>query len=64
MRAVCEGVKEEVINNFQACLALAYHKLGRQADAESALARFKATDGDSGAYGYAIIYAQWDLTSQ
>jgi TolB-like protein/Tfp pilus assembly protein PilF len=58
MRAVCEGVGEAV-KDFQDCLALAYHKLGRQADAETALARFKALDGNAGAYGYATIYAQW-----
>jgi tetratricopeptide (TPR) repeat protein len=61
MRAVCEGVREAV-NDFQDCLALAYHKLGRQVDAETALARFKALQGDAGAYGYATIYAQWGNT--
>jgi TolB-like protein/DNA-binding winged helix-turn-helix (wHTH) protein/tetratricopeptide (TPR) repeat protein len=61
MRAVCEGVGEAV-KAFQDCLALAYHKLGRQADAETALARFKALEGNAGAYGYATIYAQWDNT--
>jgi TolB-like protein/DNA-binding winged helix-turn-helix (wHTH) protein/Tfp pilus assembly protein PilF len=60
-RAVCEGVGEAV-KDFQDCLALAYHKLGRQADAETALARFKALEGDAGAYGYAMIYAQWGNT--
>ena len=38
---------------------MAYHKLGRQADAETALARFKKSEGDAGAYVYASIYAQW-----
>jgi serine/threonine-protein kinase len=61
MRAVCEGVGEAV-KDFQDCLALAYHKLGRQADAETALARFKALEGNAGAYGYATIYAQWGNT--
>jgi TolB-like protein/Tfp pilus assembly protein PilF len=41
------------------CLALAYHGLGRQADAERQLAEFKAQDGDSAAYRYARIYTQW-----
>ena len=41
------------------CLALAYHALGRHADAERQLAEFKAEDGDSAAYRYARIYAQW-----
>jgi TolB-like protein/DNA-binding winged helix-turn-helix (wHTH) protein/Tfp pilus assembly protein PilF len=63
MRAVCEGVGEAV-KDFQDCLALAYHKLGRQADAETALARFKALEGNAGAYGYARIYAQWGNTSK
>jgi tetratricopeptide (TPR) repeat protein len=61
VRAVCEGVGEAA-ENFQDCLALAYHKLGRQADAETALARFKTLEGDAGAYGYATIYAQWGDT--
>jgi tetratricopeptide (TPR) repeat protein len=63
MRAVCEGVGEAV-KDFQDCLALAYHKLGRQADAETALARFKALEGNAGAYGYATIYAQWGNTRE
>jgi serine/threonine protein kinase/Tfp pilus assembly protein PilF len=41
------------------CLALVYHALGRQADAERQLAEFKADNGDSAAYRYARIYAQW-----
>jgi TolB-like protein len=61
MRTVCEGVGEAV-KELQDCLALAYHKLGRQADAETALARFKALEGNAGAYGYATIYAQWGNT--
>ena len=41
------------------CLALAYHVLGRQSDAENELAKFRALDGDSAAYSYAGIYSQW-----
>jgi TolB-like protein/Flp pilus assembly protein TadD len=41
------------------CLALAYHALGRQADAERELEQFKATNGDHEAFLYAQIYAQW-----
>ena len=63
MRAVCEGVGEAV-EDVQDCLALAYHKLGRQADAKAALARFKALQGDAGAYGCATIYAQWGDTRE
>jgi tetratricopeptide (TPR) repeat protein len=61
MRAVCEGVGVAV-KDFQDCLALAYHKLGRQADAETALARFQALEANAGAYAYATIYAQWGNT--
>jgi TolB-like protein/DNA-binding winged helix-turn-helix (wHTH) protein/Flp pilus assembly protein TadD len=61
MRALCEGVGEAV-KDLPDCLALAYHKLGRQSDAETALARFKALDGNAGAYSYATIYAQWGDT--
>jgi len=43
----------------QECLALAYQKLGRQADAEAMLAKFKAAMGDGSAYEYAEISAQW-----
>jgi tetratricopeptide (TPR) repeat protein len=63
MRAVCEGVGE-AIKDFQICAPLAYHKLGRQADAETALSRFKALEGDAGAYDYATIYAQWGDTTK
>jgi hypothetical protein len=45
-------------------LALTYDKLGRHADAEAELAKFKATAGDTGAYGYAAIYAQWGHTAK
>jgi serine/threonine protein kinase/TolB-like protein/Tfp pilus assembly protein PilF len=41
------------------CLALAYHALGRTAEAERQLAEFMADNGDSAAYRYARIYAQW-----
>jgi TolB-like protein/Tfp pilus assembly protein PilF len=41
------------------CLALVYHKLGRQADAVREMEKFKAVVGDDGAYGIAGVYAQW-----
>jgi serine/threonine-protein kinase len=63
MRAVCES-DAETIKVSQDCLAAAYHKLGRQTDAEAALARYKASMGNAGAYGYATIYAQWGNTPQ
>ena len=59
MRSVCERFKEHFERAAQNCLALAYHKLGRHADAESALARQKALEGDIGAVDYARAYAQW-----
>jgi TolB-like protein/DNA-binding winged helix-turn-helix (wHTH) protein/Tfp pilus assembly protein PilF len=42
-----------------ACLAMAYHALGRQAEADAALAALRRSFGDRGAYIYAEIYAQW-----
>jgi TolB-like protein len=41
------------------CLALAYERLGRHADAQVQLAKLKASEGDGAAYQYAQIYAQW-----
>jgi hypothetical protein len=36
-----------------------YDKLGRHADAEAELSKLKATGGDTSAYQYSTIYAQW-----
>jgi tetratricopeptide (TPR) repeat protein len=44
------------------CLALAYHALGRQADADTQLTKLRALAGDNGAESYARIYAQWGRT--
>jgi tetratricopeptide (TPR) repeat protein len=41
------------------CLAVTSQKLGQHADAEAMLARRQASGGNSGAYQYAEIYAQW-----
>jgi TolB-like protein/DNA-binding winged helix-turn-helix (wHTH) protein/tetratricopeptide (TPR) repeat protein len=41
------------------CLALAYHKLGRQMDAASQLAKLQATVGEGAPFQYAEIYSQW-----
>jgi len=41
------------------CLAIATHQLGRLAEAKAHLAKFRAAMGDTGAYDYAEIYAQW-----
>jgi TolB-like protein/Tfp pilus assembly protein PilF len=43
----------------QWCLALTYQKLGRHADAQAAVARIQAMQGDGAAYQYATIFAQW-----
>jgi TolB-like protein/tetratricopeptide (TPR) repeat protein len=43
----------------QQCLALVYYKLGRHVDAEAELSKLKAAGGDTSAYQYATIYAQW-----
>jgi serine/threonine-protein kinase len=42
-----------------ACLAWADHVLGRQQEAESALAKMRDMLGNNAAYLYATIYAQW-----
>jgi TolB-like protein/tetratricopeptide (TPR) repeat protein len=41
------------------CLAIAYDKLHRRSDAEAQVAAMNADLGDSSAYQYAEIYAQW-----
>jgi TolB-like protein/Flp pilus assembly protein TadD len=56
-RASCE-TKPEYFGS-QWCLAVVYDKLGRHADAEAELAKLKAAMGESSAYQYATIYAQW-----
>jgi len=43
----------------QWCLALTYQKMGRQADAQTALSKLQAIQGDAAAYQYSTIYAQW-----
>src|ERR1700733_1147630 len=41
------------------CLAIATHQLGQLTEAKAHLAKFRAAMGDTGAYDYAEIYAQW-----
>ena len=43
----------------QWCLALAYQKLGRHADAQAEVAKMQKAQGDTTAYQFATIYAQW-----
>ena len=61
-RTDCEAKKDHFI--FQVCLALVYEKLGRTADAKMELEKLKAVGGDSAAYQYAEIYAQWGDTAK
>jgi len=56
-RESCEKKPDDWEN--QECLALTYEKLGRHADAEAMLGKLKAANGDSSAYNYAEITAQW-----
>jgi TolB-like protein/DNA-binding winged helix-turn-helix (wHTH) protein/Tfp pilus assembly protein PilF len=46
------------------CLAMTYQRLGRQADAEAAVAKLTASLGDAAAYRCAQIYAQWGKLSE
>jgi TolB-like protein/tetratricopeptide (TPR) repeat protein len=57
-RSSCEEAKPD--QPFpQWCLAIVYDKLGRHPDAEAQLAKMQTINGDSSAYQYATIYAQW-----
>src|SRR5262249_32959418 len=61
-RASCENQPDYWM--IQLCLGVVYDKLGRPADAEAVLAAMKASMGDSSAYQYATIYAQWGNTAK
>jgi len=56
-RESCESQPDDW--EAQECLALAYQKLGRHADAEAMFAKLKAAMGDGWAWNYAEIDAQW-----
>jgi serine/threonine-protein kinase len=56
-RSSCEATPDPLVS--QPCLAVTYEKLGWHAEAEDALAKLKAEGGDTAAYAYAEIYAQW-----
>jgi TolB-like protein len=56
-RATCEARPNYW--GTQWCLALTYEKLGRHADAQAAVAKIEALQGDTAAYQYSTIYAQW-----
>jgi TolB-like protein len=57
-RAFCE------IKPSWTCLAVSYHKLGRQADADKAIASSMASWGDTAPVAYAAVYAQWGDTAK
>jgi TolB-like protein len=59
-RATCEARPNYW--GTQWCLALTYQKLGRHADAQAAVAKIQAMQGDTTAYQYSTIYAQWGDT--
>jgi TolB-like protein/Tfp pilus assembly protein PilF len=56
-RSSCDAKPDHWVGQW--CLAVVYDKLGRHADAEAALEKYRAKEGDGGAYQYATIYAQW-----
>jgi tetratricopeptide (TPR) repeat protein len=56
-RASCETHPDHWLSQW--CLSVAYDKLGRHADAEAVLSKMKLALGNTGAYQYATIYAQW-----
>ena len=61
-RASCETQPDSWFSQW--CFSVVYDKLGRHADAEAALAKLKAALGDTAAYQYATIYAQWGNRAQ
>jgi TolB-like protein/Flp pilus assembly protein TadD len=61
-RTSCQAKADYWVSQW--CLAVLYDKLGRHADAEAELAKFRATEGDAGAYQYATIFAQWGNASK
>jgi TolB-like protein/Tfp pilus assembly protein PilF len=64
VRQLCETPKTPLDEDVRhAFLAMIYHALGRQVDAQHALDQFKKLEGDSRPYIYAVIYAQWGNAS-
>ena len=59
-RATCEARPNGW--GTQWCLALTYQKLGRHIDAQAAFAKIQAMQGETAAYQYSTIYAQWGDT--
>jgi TolB-like protein/Flp pilus assembly protein TadD len=56
-RSYCEKGTKEIDRLL--CLTVVYEKMGQHADAEAALARVRAVAGDSWAWNYSAVYAQW-----
>jgi len=61
-RSSCEATPDFWASQW--CLAVAYDKLGQHGDAEATLKKLQTTYGDSGAYQYAAVYAQWGDRAQ
>jgi TolB-like protein/tetratricopeptide (TPR) repeat protein len=61
-RASCEAQPDDLVSQW--CLLVTYDKLGRHADAKAMLSKLKAAAGDTAAYQYATIYAQWGNRAQ
>ena len=62
-RGFCEQTDQrEPITLF--CLAMTYDKLGRRADAEVMLSKFRALLGVAANAGYVWVYAQWGQTNR
>jgi tetratricopeptide (TPR) repeat protein len=62
-RQFCEGVAKPTWQDHL-CLAIAYQRLHRGADAQSQLAALRTQYGDSIAYQLSEIYAQWGDTAR
>jgi TolB-like protein/tetratricopeptide (TPR) repeat protein len=56
-RASCETKPDYWLS--QQCLTMIYDKLGRHADAAAVFSKMQAALGDTAAYQYATIFAQW-----
>jgi TolB-like protein len=63
-RQECESPTTSIEESERSyCLALAYHFLGRQSDAQRELTEWQALDGEAAAGSYTGVYAQWGDTA-
>jgi TolB-like protein/DNA-binding winged helix-turn-helix (wHTH) protein/tetratricopeptide (TPR) repeat protein len=60
-RAACAN---KVSWEIDVCLAIANHRLGRLDEAAADMARLRRTLGNTGAYNYAQVFAQWGQTDE